>query len=211
LEKDFFAKLSVLNFDSSVLGFGLNHNIYHRKSFINLFHGALHKKNLGKVTRSGHGISYVGSTSNIEIKWANGLSIWSTSIINLYRLNLPSKSHDALEDVIFSYKVSKYGRILFLQDIWVFSQQSQELPLTFRNYISSVYWRYYFVKLNREFSVSYMLGYEFLRAINFILIGDRSINFFKRFTKTFLNLVELGLYTLFNKEPKKIMVSKDLI
>jgi GT2 family glycosyltransferase len=211
LEKDFFAKLSVLNFDSSVLGFGLNHNIYHRGSFINLFHGVLNKKKLGKVTRSGHGIGYVGSSSNIEIKWANGLSIWSTSIINLYRLSLPSNYHDALEDIIFSHKVSKYGRILFLQDIWVFSQQSEELPLTFRNYISSVYWRYYFVKLNSEFSLSYMLGYEFLRAVNFILIGDRSINFFLRFTKTFFNLVELSLYVILNKDPKKIMVSKNLI
>lgn len=211
LRKDFFAKVNLVTFDSSVLGYGLNHNISHQKSFINHIHRVLQRKNLGKITRSSHAISYVNSRADIEIKWANGLSIWSTSIINLYRLSLPSKSRDALEDVIFSYKVSKYGRLVFLKDIEVCSQEFAEQPITFENYISSVYWRYYFVKNNEEFSVLFFLGYEFARAINFILIGDRSISFFKKFIKTNLNLVELVYYVFSNKEPRDILFSKDLI
>ena len=211
LGKDFFAKIKMVEFDSKVLGYGLNHNIHHQKSFINHFHRVLQKKNLGKITRGGHAISYIDSRTDIEIKWANGLSVWSTSVVNLYRLNLPSKSHDALEDVIFSHRVSKYGRIIFLKDIEVYSQEFVETPITFRNYISLVYWRYYFVKNNKEFSVLFFLGYEFVRAINFTLIGDRSISSLKRFIKTLLNLVELTLYVFSNKEPKKILFSKNLI
>lgn len=211
LDKDFFAKLSFENHDSSVLGFALNHNIVYPKNFIIRLFNWMYAKKRGGLSRSGHPLNYIGSDSNIEIKWANGLSIWSTSIINLYKLNPPSKTYGAYEDVIFSYRVSKYGKIIFLHDIFVYSQERNALYITLENYISSVYMRYYFVKSNREFSLSQLIVEEFFRAINFMVFGDKSVSFHRRSIRVFAVFIDLFVIIILKKNPRLVLVAKNLI
>lgn len=211
LEKNFFTKLSFENHDSSVLGFALNHNIFYSKSFINRTHNYIYAKKRGSLSRSGQPINYIGADSNIEIKWTNGLSIWSTSIINLYKLNPPSKSYSAYEDVIFSYRISKFGKIVFLHNIFVYSQEKTGLRITLANYITSVYMRYYFVKSNKEFSLFLLVVNEFFRAINAILSGDKSVSFCRRLIQVSAVFVDFLIIVILRKNPRILLVSKNLI
>jgi len=211
LERDFFAKLSLEDHNSSVLGFALNHNIRYSKSLIDRTHTFIYAKKLGNLSRSGHPLNYISSDTNIEVKWANGLSIWSTSIINLYKLNPSSKSHSAYEDVIFSYKISKYGRIIFLHNIFVYSQEKSRSHITLANYRTSVYMRYYFVKSNKEFSLFLLIVDEIFRAINFIFFGNKSVPFLRRLIKVSFVFIDFFIIVISNKNPGEILVAKKLI
>lgn len=81
------------------------------KFFAKLFF--LHSEELGAVLRSGQATNYQDSDFPIFTQWLNGVSMWRHNrSLNYLTLNLDTK-YAACEDLIFSYRESKSGKLLF--------------------------------------------------------------------------------------------------
>jgi GT2 family glycosyltransferase len=211
LPHDFFENLFKYDFDKRVLGVAFKHNISVSTNYINRIYTYLNHNKFGKIKKNGHPVSYNFSKNICQIKWANGISMWSSKIIYLYKLNPMAVSYSAFEDVIFSYKISKFGQILFLPDSIVLSQRKIEFPVSLDNYIASIFWRYYFVGTHKEFSMCLMFIDEIFRMIIFTLRGDSSISFVIRFKTALKQLVYLCKYISFKIDVNKVITNHALV
>ena len=107
----------------------------------------------GRVFKNGHASSYLQENRIIETQWLNGASLWRSDYLYTYGKGLPSTSYAACEDLIFSYPLSKIGKLIYAPNAKL---QFQENELS--NFDSpeimetATFWRLYFVTKHDELS-----------------------------------------------------------
>lgn len=132
-------------------------------------------RKLGKVSRSGKAFNYMHSDQVIETFWLNGVSIWrSDSLIN-YNFPLTKSRYAYSEDLIFSYSVSKTGRLMYYPDSICYMQlPASYSQKSFEILQSVLFWRYYFVASNTDLSPVLMYLDLFKIALLFLLRNPQS-------------------------------------
>jgi len=181
------------------VGFGLAiKNLKHKNvTFLTkliLYTFGLYSFKPGRITKSGHPQSYLQQEYNCDVNWLNGISLWRSEVLDEYATNSLTVGHSSYEDVLFSYKLSKTNKLLFLSDVFVTSQTeaANNLPNK-RSFLFGSYLRYYFVDENREFSKSYLLVSQILRNLDFIFRRNRDASVILRIEIAFK--VWFGLLT----------------
>ncbi len=118
----------------------------------------LSTKPLGKVLKSGHATSYLQSENTIQTEWLNGASMWRTELLSHYGQGLPSTKYAACEDLIFSFPLNKYGKLIYVPDSKLSFQDDDFTDFdSFEVIRAATFWRYYFVKTNPRLSVTAFL------------------------------------------------------
>lgn len=114
----------------------------------------LSAKPQGKVLKSGHATSYLQSENTIQTEWLNGASMWRTELLSHYGQGLPSTKYAACEDLIFSFPLNKYGKLIYVPDSRLSFQDHEFTDFdSFEVIKAATFWRYYFVKTNPRLSV----------------------------------------------------------
>lgn len=167
-------------------GFGLaiKNRVYRNTNWLvkNILYAMkLHSFSPGDVTISGHPQSYLSQGNVCEVKWLNGLSVWSRKVIDQY-FDIPIISdYAAYEDVIFSYKVGRKYKLLFASDVFVLDQiLENDKPLSSKQFIAGCYARYFFVDSNPHMSKFWMITGQIIRNIDFILRSRHEGNYLNR-------------------------------
>jgi glycosyltransferase involved in cell wall biosynthesis len=107
----------------------------------------------GTVFRNGHASSYLEQEKVVQTQWLNGASLWKSEYLATYGKGLPSTGYAACEDLIFSYPLSKLGKLIYAPNAKL---QFQENELSDFDSVgvmeAAAYWRFYFVCTNKELS-----------------------------------------------------------
>ena len=171
---------------SNCVGFGLaiRNRVYRNNNWLvryMLYAMKLHSFSPGDVTIGGHPQSYLNQNNVCEVKWLNGLSIWSRGVTDQY-FDVPLISdYAAYEDVMFSYTVGRKYRLLFASDIFVLDQiLENDRPLSSKQFVAGCYARYFFVDTNPDMSKSWMITGQIIRNIDFILRSRHEGNYLNR-------------------------------
>jgi hypothetical protein len=160
----------------------------------------------GDVTIGGHPQSYLNQDNVCEVKWLNGLSIWSREVTDQY-LNIPLISdYAAYEDVIFSYTVGKTHKLLFASDIFVLDQILEtNKPLTAKQFVAGCYARYFFVNSNPNMSRFWLITGQIIRNIDFILRSRDEGNYLKRMQLALKSFFVIFLSSIKIYDPHKLV------
>jgi len=176
-------------------GFGLaiKNRVYRNTNWLVkyiLYAIKLHSFSPGDMTTGGHPQSYLSQSNVCEVKWLNGLSIWSRKVTDQY-FDIPLISdYAAYEDVMFSYTVGRKYKLLFASDIFVLDQTSEnDRPLSSKQFVAGCYARYFFVDSNPDMSKLWMITGQIIRNIDFIIRSRHEGNY--------LNRVQLALKSFF--------------
>lgn len=120
----------------------------------------------GRVLQSGQTTSYLDVHNDLQTTWLNGVSMWRLSAAKKYGNGVPSARYAACEDLIFSYPISKSGKLVFSSNARVYFQEEDltdfESVEVFRN---AAYFRLYFVQTNPDLSSTRFLLAQLLRTI----------------------------------------------
>jgi GT2 family glycosyltransferase len=79
----------------------------------------------GRVFKSGHAASYLQEKRVVETQWLNGASLWRLEFLDTYGTDFPSTSYAACEDLIFSYPLSKLGKLIYAPNAKLQFQESE--------------------------------------------------------------------------------------
>ena len=166
----------------------------------------LHSFSPGDVTIGGHPQSYLNQNNVCEVKWLNGLSIWSRKVTDQY-FDIPFISdYAAYEDVMFSYKVSRRYKLLFASDVFVADQfLENNRPLTSKQFVAGCYARYFFVSSNADMSKSWFIIGQIIRNIDFIIRSRHEGNYLGRMQLTSKLLHALFLSSIKIYDPTKLI------
>jgi glycosyltransferase involved in cell wall biosynthesis len=165
---ELFQNLKTLERDFKVLGLGVGENkskvITLRQKILSKFG----KPKWGKVSRSGRNFDYQYSQENISTSWLNGASMWNKEALKYYKFEYLDAKYSICEDLIFSYQVSKYGKLFFIPSA-KFEFQRDPKPLTdeFGAFKANAYWRLCFVLSNSELSKILFLLTQGIRTVKF--------------------------------------------
>lgn len=173
------------NLDGNYLGVALNliiekpsYNIV-EKIFKKIF--TLNSSVVGKVLKNGHVSAYLGTNQAIDLEWSNGISAWKNISLCNYGFAKIPKGYSAYEDVIFSYKNSRIGKIRFLPDAKIYPQSISGVKrLNYNQFCYASYWRLFFVKSNKNLNILLLLYSQIGRNFEFIIKGDSRISPFQR-------------------------------
>ena len=133
-----------------------------------LFIFSLYSFRPGSITKSGHPQEYMDQKSDTEVEWLNGISLWSSKVLNLYTAINVSLPYAAYEDVAFSHSVHQKARLLFAKNAVVSHQFTNKITsLSSQQFLYGGYLRYRFVTLN-NFSTFWLLISQIIRNLKFI-------------------------------------------
>ena len=108
----------------------------------------------GRVFKNGHASSYLQEDRIIETQWLNGASLWRSDYLYTYGKGFPSTSYAACEDLIFSYPLSKIGKLIYVPNAKLQFQENElsnfESPEIME---AAAFWRLYFVTKHDELSI----------------------------------------------------------
>lgn len=153
----------------------------------------------GKVLRSGQGVSYLENPEPMFTEWLNGASMWRIESANQYLSSVPSSNYAACEDLVFSYRQSKKGKLLYTPYAKVFFQDSESNDYNRpQAIVSGLSWRYFFVKSNPDLSTALLLYSQVGRLI-YILMTDHKNRI--AIKAAFISLRQLVYAVTRNKEP----------
>lgn len=189
-----------------VAGFGLNLNnieLRHPRALAKLFLKIvrLHSDSPGAILKSGHVQKYLDSKVNIYTQWLNGLSVWRYDVVKNYNPEFSRIDYAAYEDVLFSYRISKQHKLLFVTDIYANSQTLEKFTsLSARQFKAAAYMRFLFVAENPELSKISMLFSQFFRTLDFIMSGDQGLSIVDRTTYSLRIFIDLtfSIFTRIN-------------
>lgn len=135
-----------------------------------LYLAKLYSYKPGHVTRGGHPQTYLNQKLDYEVQWLNGISLWQTKYTEFY-FDLPDlANYGAYEDVMFSYKVSRENKLLFVANIYVLDQEIENFkPSTIDQFTSTCYARYFFVESYSWMSKFWLIVGQVIRNMNFIV------------------------------------------
>jgi hypothetical protein len=197
-----------------VAGFGLNlNNIQLRRPRVlaNLFLKivGLYSSTPGAILKSGHAEKYLGSTATIYTQWLNGLSVWRYDQLKNYNPKFTRIDYAAYEDVLFSYRISKQHKLLFINDVHAYSQTFEKFTsLSARQFKAAAYMRYLFVTENQELSKFLMLFAQIFRTLDFIISGDQSLSMLKRSTYSLRIYIDLIFSALIRVNPIQLLTKR---
>ncbi len=107
----------------------------------------------GSVFKNGHASSYLQEKGVIQTQWLNGASLWKSEYLSNYGKGFPSTSYAACEDLIFSYPLSKLGKLFYAPNAKLHFQESELSDFDSVSVMeAAAYWRFYFVSSNKELS-----------------------------------------------------------
>ncbi len=163
--------LSMIQFSSEpILGIGFGSNS--KKRSLN-FESRLGSKRLGKVTSDGRNLDYTLSKESISTEWLNGISMWDRSVLHLYDFPYLDSKYSICEDLIFSYTVSRFGKIVYAPSCqFAFQLDEPKLVNSFDEFRANAYWRLYFVLSNPRLSERKYLFVQFYRTVKFLLVKN---------------------------------------
>jgi hypothetical protein len=192
-------------------GFGLaiKNRVYRNTNWLVKFilHAIkLHSFLPGDVTIGGHPQSYLSQNNVCEVKWLNGLSIWSRKVTDRY-FDVPLISdYAAYEDVIFSYTVGRKYKLLYASDIFVTDQiLENDKPLSSKQFVAGCYARYFFVDSNPGMSKFWMIAGQVIRNIDFILRSRHEGNYLDRMKLALKSLFVILLSSIKIYDPIKLI------
>jgi hypothetical protein len=194
-----------------VAGFGLNLNnieLRRPRALANLFLKivGLYSGTPGVVLKSGHAEKYLGSTGAIYTQWLNGLSVWRYDQLKNYNPKFARIDYAAYEDVLFSYRISKQYKLLFTNDVDVYSQTFEKFSsLSARQFRAAAYMRFLFVAENQELSKFLMLFAQIFRTLDFIINGDKNLSIMKRSTYSLRIFIDLSFSALIRINPIQLL------
>ena len=164
---------SFINLDPKILGIGINlRSDLNKVSKSNSIRKILFKP--GHINKWGVTNSYSKVEERIETSWLNGISLWRISIVKLYNPELSNFIYAAYEDVFFSYKVRKIGKLVYEPNIKINLQNLQNQDMdTIKNFIALTVNRIAFVRQNKEFSILGLYIYELSRLLKVVLSKSR--------------------------------------
>lgn len=144
---------------NKVLGIGLAINSTSRiskstkyaKFFGKIF--CLYDKRPGIVLPSGQTTGYLNSDVPTFTDWLNGVSVWRSEACRRYLDIKINSKYAACEDLIFSYKQSRTGKLIFSPNARVYFQDDDLTDFDdFQTIESAAHNRMYFVISNKEFN-----------------------------------------------------------
>lgn len=145
----------------------------------------------GQVLPSGHATSYLQETTLIETQWLNGASMWRVEHAKDYGKGLPSTPYAACEDLIFSYPLSKKGKLIYVPYARVDFQDTERTQFdSFEVFKAATLWRYYFITQHRELSFYWFILGQVVRSL--YAIGgakNKSVNLFHDLLKLNVKIV----------------------
>jgi GT2 family glycosyltransferase len=107
----------------------------------------------GRVFKNGHASSYLQEKEVIETQWLNGASLWKSECLDTYGNGFTSTRYAACEDLIFSYPLSKLGKLIYAPNAKLHFQESELSNFDSIGVMeAAAYWRFYFVSTNKELS-----------------------------------------------------------
>lgn len=191
------------NFPEPILGIGFGALSARKPSILESFTTG---KKLGKVTSDGRNLDYTTSRLAITTEWLNGISMWNRSI--LYRYDFPylDSKYSICEDLIFSYSVSRLGKIVF-EPLCQFSFQldAPKLVNSFDEFRANAYWRTFFVLSNSNLSRFRFLAVQLYRTLKFLLLPHSGVG--KRKDVCLIYFDILGI-TLRNSDPISMLKTR---
>lgn len=138
----------------------------------------LNSAHKGKVLISGHPTSYMESNKQINTEWLSGISAWKKSLLSQYGSSYPHASYAAMEDVFFSYKVSRNEKLLYLPTLKVDFQKEYMTNLeTSKIYSLTSIWTYRLVRETPQLSLILFFYSQVGRSAYFVLHGEDSLHF----------------------------------
>lgn len=162
-------------------------------------------KRAGQVLKSGHATSYLHLENNEEVDWLNGVSMWRMEVARNYGAGMIPTKYAACEDLIFSYPVSKQGKLVFAHNAIVRFQEGARTNFeSLRVFESAAYFRLYFVQTNRELSVLRYLISQFARTIFASLKSSKVkpsliLNYWRVFFRVLVQ-------SFFSRQPNKLIL-----
>ena len=193
--KDFFNQLAkVLPSDNNVIGIGVSlpsteklGHPYGISSIISKIF-CLYNMRAGAILRNGHACSYMKAQNPTKTQWLSGASIWRKDIAMKYSSVYPNSKYAAYEDVIYSFKMSKIGTLIFMPSLRLdFQNVSTNDVEPINAFISAMFWRNYLISTDDYFSRSLFLWSQLGRNIDFLLRSKfRGASFLAR---TFVRLL----------------------
>ncbi len=176
-----FSTISQHEASSRILGVGLcEESLVHKvnnlpRRFVSNIFG-INTNSLGAVLPNGQNNSYMASKVVIQTSWLNGASFWRRNIAETYSFPFLEAKYSICEDLIFSYKFSKIGILLFDPNSKYASQDgAAATDLNDETFRALTYWRLYFVLTNKELSVSAFLWAQIGRSLNYAIVGNLGI------------------------------------
>ena len=197
-----------------VAGFGLNLNnieLRHQSKFIALFLKlvGLYSDTPGIILKNGHAQKYLDSNNDIYTQWLNGLSVWRFNLLKNYNPKFSTIDYAAHEDVLFSYKISKQYKLLFIAGVYANNQHHEKyLSSSATQFKAAAYMRYLFVVENKELSKLLMLVAQFFRTLDFIISGEPSRSLFYRTLYSVKILFDLLFTTFTRVEPLQLLTKR---
>jgi len=198
----------------NVAGFGLNLNNIEFKApgtlaklFLKIV--GLYSDTPGAILKSGHAQRYLCTAQEIYTQWLNGLSVWRYDQLKNYNPKFTRIDYAAYEDVLFSYRISKQHKLLFINDVHVSSQTFEKFTsLSTRQFKAAAYMRFLFVAENQELSKFLMLFAQIFRTLDFIISGDQSLSILKRSTYSVRIYIDLLFSTLIRVNPIQLLTKR---
>lgn len=165
-----FEALSSRNLN--IVGLGLrelNTNTKKRRHFYK------RTRRLGTVTKFGSNISYMSIPKISYSSWLNGASMWRKDLLSLYHFPYSASKHAMCEDLIFSFRSGKLGKLLFVPNATYYSQYVDDefqfqADRVISRFISDHYWRIFFIKENPEFSIYLFFIKQFARLSKLLIV-----------------------------------------
>jgi len=114
----------------------------------------------GKVMPSGRNVSYMHWPSEMETEWLSGISIWRNEVLPLYSFEFLKAAYSIYEDVIFSFQVSKVGKLLYSPHISVLRPRYDSSVNSKKARYFQVYWQLFFVMVNKDLSIFNFLSLQ---------------------------------------------------
>jgi GT2 family glycosyltransferase len=171
------------------IGFGYRANLKLRG---NKF--PLSDKRFGRVTSDGRNLDYTSSREIISTDWLNGISMWSSSVLQEYSFPYLDSKYSICEDLIFSHAVSRLGKIVYAPTCqFAFQLDEPKLVSSFDAFRASAYWRLYFVLINSHLSKVKFLIVQFYRTLKFLLDKNVSPGNRREVFIIYLDLVRISI------------------
>lgn len=162
-----FECLQEVENQEEILGIGLRQYPAQQLSRLKrLMLGFMKLNKPGSITRTSVNTNYMYENRKTYTSWLNGASMWRREVLYLYSFEILNSPTSYCEDLIFSYRVSKRGKLVAVPDAYFEFQNSLWPQFTsFTTFRDTVFWKAYFILDNREFSFLLFCSRQLLVSI----------------------------------------------
>lgn len=158
----------------------------------------------GSVLKGGQTIDYLNLGQDQFTSWLNGVSMWKMEEARNYGKNMVASRYAACEDLIFSYPISKRGKLIFAHKATVRFQKKELTDFDSVNiFKTTAYFRLFFVQTNSDLSSLNYLWSQFARttftSLRYLVRNPRNLH--KYWITFFKVMVQCG----FRRRPFRLV------